>query len=156
MEKYRSVTPEELNTLLMFNRDFLNKPEDCSFEVECGRGSYLKIMNLLCEEMQPTAILVNNNLIPNLNLQVGCVIEKVFIAGFGMLKITHNSRFDKGENREMSYEIIGSLPKSSYGFELFKLEGDKKISLLESTTLVELPTPSLFQRFKNWLKHFFI
>lgn len=150
-KSYRELKFDELKCLLYScvkcNRDTV----DCKYEIECGRGSYIYLMKLFAEEVsriKPINLISDNSI----NLSMGYVIKNIFIPGFGMLKITHNARFDKEKNKELSCEIVGSLPKSSYSFELFKWEEDKKISLLKSSIIVELPKPSLLQRFKNWLK----
>lgn len=151
MKSHKELEFQEFKNLLLSTVEYGKDPIDCKYEIECGRGSYLYVMRLFTEEMdkvKPINLLDNKTI----GLSIGYVIKNIFIPGLGMLEITHNPKFDKSENRSMDIQIIGSLPITCYNFELFKFKDNNKLSIIKSSVLVELPKPTLFQRFKNWLK----
>ena len=155
MNKYREINFEELIELLVKYRDIEVNPAYSKFSLDCGRGAYILFNRHLSDNMQHvvTAPLLDSK---SIGLQVGAIMNKIFIAGLGMITVSHNSSFDVNKNREMNIGITGGLPISSYNFKLFRVLKDSNKLLCEGSLLVELPKPTLFERFKVWFKNLFI
>jgi len=69
-----------------------------------------------------------------------------------MHKLYVKGELDKSKSREINTPMIGYLPITCYEFELFKFNDNGRLNILKSSVLIKLPKPTLFQRFKNWLK----
>ena len=151
MKGYKELEFQEFKDLLLSYAEYGKDPVDSKYEIECGRGSYGYVMRLFTEEMEKVKPI---NLFDNksIGLSVGYVIKNIFIPGFGILEITHNPELDKSKSREINTSMIGYLPITCYEFELFKFNDNGRLNILKSSVLMELPKPTLFQRFKNWLK----
>jgi len=154
MNKYRELEREEFIQFLSKYMKGVSAISD-KYKLECGRGGYLHILGLLTTSMK----FINTDgewRNKELKLEFGYTVNEIFIAGLGMIEIVHNPAFDMSKSKEMSVEIFGGLPTSSYGFELFKTLEFPFTFLCKSSVLVELPKPTLFERFKVWFKNLFI
>ncbi len=150
MEKFKEIDRERLITTLNRFGKFDKPDTETYFEIGGGRGAVMIFQKRFTDELNR----VVNQMKPlisdeELKLTVGYQVKSLFISGIGWFKIDYDKTFDRYKlrsNKEIPY--LYGLPEDSYKFNLVKVEGDKRVSLGEFSTIIKL---SLKERFKQWL-----
>ena len=116
------------------------------FTLQGGRGAVNQIQRIFNEISNTTANQLGLVLQAKdmgiikgdpMDLEVGFKFGRVFIQGFGWLKIEYNPAFDAQLSRSEDMEIIDGLPKYSYTSAIFDVTDDKSTNAAEVTSNVQ-------------------
>ena len=152
----KEITKEVfISKMNIYNNNFIDVPiEERYYLLKGGRGFLGVLQKLFSEDLIAISNMLDNQNVgiikgSSMGLSVGYKINKVFLAGFGMIEMEYDKKFDAGFSRDMNQDMIKNLPECSYQGEVFIKEGENTKSLGFITTVMEAPYQNIEELVKG-------
>jgi len=124
-----------------YTHDIEGQDYEREFNLKGGRGFVIHLNRLFSDQLNRTPNMLVSK---ESGLEVGYKITKIFIAGWGMFTIEHDSKYDVYKGGDNN--LFSGLPEDSYkGLIIYK---DKTLGTID--TLVDAP----YQNVEDLLRHF--